>query len=442
MFKKLSPIQILVWGYITVVFVAAILFTLPISSSTGARQPFIDALFVSASGISTSGLSPVDIGSFYSFFGQIVLLILFQIGGISYTTFFVFIVYTLGIRLNLMDKIVVKESMAGAGFGNIFKFFRRVTVFTFIFELIGAVILACYWTREFSVSRSIYLGIFHSISAFCTAGFSLFPNGLMPYRGSTCVNLTIDFISIVGGIGFFVLYDLYTLCKKTVKNQYPRRLSVHSKLAIIVTIIVMLAGALVIFYSQDWSAGFTLKDKLLSSTFQSISASTTDGFNTLDIGLMSPTSLFMLILLMFIGASPGSTGGGIKTTTLWVVLLSMQAQLNGRDVNIFKRRISETAIKNAFSIFVWFVVILAVDIIVLTFTENASFLQILFESTSALGNAGLSMGITSRLTDIGKIALTITMFIGRVGPLAMGLFIVGRQKPLPFKYAQEEVFVG
>ena len=442
MTKKLTPIQVLVGGYILVVLTGTILLSLPIASSKGIHQPLVDALFVAVSGISTTGLTPVDIGSFYSLFGQIVLLIIFQIGGISYTTFFIFIMYTLGLRLNLVPKIVVKESMAGTTIGDIFKFFRRVAIFTFLFEFAGAVILALYWLNEFSISRSIYLGIYHSIAAFCTAGFGLFPDNLVSYQKNIGINWTINIVSLAGGIGFFVLYDLYTLCKKTIKREYPRRLSVHSKLAIIVTIVVILIGTLIVFSSEKWSSSLSLRDKLLGSSFQAISASTTDGFNTIDIGAMSPTSLFMLILLMFIGASPGSTGGGIKTTTLGVILLSIWAHLNKKDVNIFRRRISADTINSAFAIFSWFCIIMVIDVLILTFTENAPFLQIFFEIVSALGNTGLSTGITSKLSDIAKVMLTITMFVGRVGPLAIGFSLIGKPKPLLFRYAEEEVFVG
>ncbi|HHT9152752.1 MAG TPA: TrkH family potassium uptake protein [Candidatus Hypogeohydataceae bacterium YC40] len=439
---KLTPIQLLVLGYILVVLIGASVLTLPISTSSRKHEPFIDALFVATSGISTTGLSPVDVGSFYSLFGQMTLLVIFQIGGVSYVTFFIFIAYTLGLRPPLIHKLVAKEAIAGAEVADIFKFFKFVLIFTFLFEFAGAAILSIYWMHEFSVPRSIHLGIFHSVSGFCTAGFGLFPDSLESYRGSIIVNVTIFFLTILGGIGFFVLYDLYAKFKKFIKHEYPRELSVHTKLAIIVTAIILSIGFLVIFFSEKWSPEISLKDRILASFFQTINASTTTGFDTIDIAGMGSTALFMLILLMFIGASPGSTGGGIKTTTLGVIFASTLANLKKTYVNLFRKRIPDDTIHTAFAIFYLFSLVVVIDTLILTFTEDASFLQILFETVSALGNVGLSMGITSHLTVIGKILLTITMFIGRVGPLIVGLFLFGRPKHKGFEYVEAKIFVG
>ncbi|HHT9133059.1 MAG TPA: potassium transporter TrkG, partial [Candidatus Tripitaka californicus] len=205
-----TPIRLLVIGYAFTTLIIAALLTLPIASSKGVRQPFIDALFVATSGISTTGLTVVDIGSFYSLFGQIVLLIDFQIGGIGYMTFYVFLVYVFGMKLSLRMGLAGRESLQGASLAEGFaKFFTRVLIFTFSFEFIGAAILSSYWLRDFSVSHAIYLGIFHSVSAFSTAGFSPFPDSLMPYQDNITVNLVIDILSIIGGIGFYVLYDIF-----------------------------------------------------------------------------------------------------------------------------------------------------------------------------------------------------------------------------------------
>ncbi|MBI5574611.1 MAG: hypothetical protein HY919_08725 [Elusimicrobia bacterium] len=314
--RRITPVQLLVFGYAIITLVAAVLLSLSIASSKGTSQPFIDALFVAASGISTTGLTIVDIGSYYSLFGQIVLMIDFQIGGVGYMTFFVFLIYVLGTHLSLFDKITAKDSLSGVNLDNLYIFFKAVIIFTLIFELGGTIILALYWAHEFSILRSIYLGFYHSVAAFCTAGFSLFPTSLMPYQKSIITNVTVDIVSLAGGIGFFVLYDIYTVFKKIIKNEYPRGLSLHSKLTLVVNPIVVVIGMLVILLSENWDSFSNIGSKLLVSSFQSISASTTDGFNTVDIGVMSSGSLFVLILLMLIGASPGSTGGGFKTTTL------------------------------------------------------------------------------------------------------------------------------
>lgn len=441
--KKLTPIQLLVIGYALVVLVGALILTLHISSSEGISQSYIDAVFTTSSAISTTGLTVVDISSFYSLFGQIVVLLIFQIGGLGYMTFFVFFAYALGYKMSLAGRIIAKESLSGPTLGNLFNFFKSVVVFTLFFEGVGAIILSIFWVREYSALRAIYLGIFHSVSAFCTAGFSLFSNSFISYQKSPVINLFIPIICLAGGIGFFVLYDLYNWFRKTIKREKQRRLSVHSKLVLIVTLIVIPIGIAVVFFSEKWPASMSLVERLIYSTFQCISASTTTGFNTINIGTMNYTCLFMLILLMFIGASPGSTGGGIKTTTFGTIAKFIWAQLRGKkNINLFHRRIPTETINRAFSIFFLFILVVIIDTLILTLTEKTPFLQILFEVGSALGNVGLSTGITPTLSPIGKIVLSITMFIGRVGPLTIGFSLIGKPKPETFKYPEGEVFVG
>lgn len=357
--------------------------------------------------------------------------------------FYVLIAYLVVERISLATQLVGKESITGTRFSEFTKFFILVLIFTFSAEFIGAVILTTYWAREFSLPRAIYLGIFHSVSAFCTAGFGLFPDSLMSYQRSIVVNVVIDILSILGGIGFYVFYDVYKLTKKTIKRERPRQLSEHSKLAMLVTIIVLSVGSGVIFVSEKWPSSTTIGDRVLASSFQAISANTTDGFNTVVIGEMNHTSLFLIIILMLIGASPGGTAGGIKTTTLGIMFVTVWSMLRGRsDVNLFGKRVPEETIYRSFMILLLFVLVLAIDILVLTTTEKASFLPVLFETSSALGNTGLSTGITPNLSIVGKIFLTITMFIGRVGPVTIGFSFFGRRKPALFKYPEGEILVG
>jgi trk system potassium uptake protein TrkH len=442
--RVLTPYRVLVLGYALIVFLGAILLSLPVSSAKNQHQPFIDSLFVATSGISTTGLTPVNIGSYYTLFGQIVLLCIFQIGGVGYMTFVVFLTYVLRIQLPLTTRFVARESLAGSDLRMLEKFFFIVVGFTFIFEAAGAAVLTLFWSKEFPFAKALYLGIFHSVSVFCTAGFSVFSSGLTHYRDSIVVNLTIIIMSIVGGIGFFVLYDLCRFLAKVIKNERPRRLSVHAKITVIVTSAVMLAGTLIVLGAEKWPDNLRLSGRIMASVFQAVSASTTDGFNTIDIGAMTPICLTFLMLLMFVGASPGGTGGGIKTSTLGVVLCFLWSQLKGAEnrVNVFKREIPSSTVHKALGILTWFGIVAAVDMVILSATENASYLQIFFEAVSALGNTGLSTGITANLSTAGKIVLTITMFIGRVGPLTAGYFLVGRQEPLLYQYPAEDVLVG
>ncbi len=442
--RKATAFQILVFGYAAVTLIGATLLSLPISSAEGQHQPFVDSLFVATSGISTTGLSVVDIGSYYNLFGQIVLLCIFQIGGIGYMVFVICFAYLLEMDLPLIAKSVARESMPGADYKTLGRFFGSVAIFTAIFEVAGALLLTLFWQKEFPLSKAAYLGIFHSVAAFCTAGFGTFSDNLVRYKTSPLVNWTISIVSLAGAIGFIVLYDVCVYFLKVIKKQYPRRLSVHSRIALLVSSVVIGLGVAVIFIVENWPAEMTTGERLMASFFQSVSASTTDGFNTLDIGAMTPASLTYMMFLMFVGASPGSTGGGIKTSTFGLILVFLWSQLKTAktDTNIFKRKIPNDLVYKAFGIFAWFVVVLAADMLILSFTEKASYLQLLFETTSALGNTGLSMGITSQLTSVGKFVLTLTMFIGRIGPLAAGFFLIGKQRPVFCKYATETILIG
>lgn len=307
---KLTTFQSLLIGFILIILAGAFLLTLPIASDKSASQPFIDALFTATSAVTTTGLVVVDTGSFYSLFGQMVILILFQIGGLGYMIFIALIVLGLGGRLSLGSRMLLHESLSRTTSVDLIKFAKIIIIFTFLFEFIGALFLSLYWIHYFPLPQAVYSGIFHSVSAFCTAGFGLFSDSFSSYHGSVVLNLVIIVICIAGGIGFFVLYDLVTLFNKSIRRQNPRRLSVHSKFVLMLSVILMAIGTVVIFVSEKGLHVPFLGERLLTSAFQSISASTTTGFNTINIGAMTSTSLFTIIVLMFIGASPGGTGGG------------------------------------------------------------------------------------------------------------------------------------
>jgi trk system potassium uptake protein TrkH len=429
-------------GYAVITLSGALLLSLPISSVEGSRQPFLDALFVATSGISTTGLSVVDVGNYYSVFGQIVLLVIFQIGGIGYMGLVVLMLYLLGVKGSFRTSSVAKESLAGTSLESFKKFFLIVLAYTFAFESVGAISLALVWMREYTLRHSIGLGIFHSVSAFCTAGFSTFPENLMRYRQSTAVNITIICVSLAGGIGFFVLRDLTAHAVKVMRRLRPRRLTLHTKLVLITTSAVLVISTAMVFLLEDWPATSSIYQRLMDSAFQTVSASTTDGYNTIDIGKMSPTSLTALMSLEFIGASPGSTGGGIKTTTLAVLLIFLYSTLRRRKTNVFGREITDKCVHDALVIFLCFVLVSFLDILILTATEKASYAQILFEIFSALGNTGLSTGITSSLSNAARAVLTVTMFIGRVGPLSIGYALLSRAGNGSFRYPREDVYVG
>lgn len=439
-FTKVSPIQALVLGYVVIILAGSLLLRLPVSSSTGEPQEFIDALFTATSAVSTTGLVVVDTGQYYSFFGQVILLLLFQVGGLGYMAFVVLMIYALGRKLSLVSAVTLKESLSGVTLGNMKKYLKAVFVFTLLFEGAGALFLAVYWLPHFSVSRSVYLGVFHSVSAFCTSGFSLFSDSFSSYQTDGFIQLVLCTLSIAGGVGFIVLTDLTAYIQKRMRKARPCHVSIHTKLAILVSIMLMGTGAGVIFLSEG---NLPLQSRVYMSVFQSISASSTTGFNTTDIGALSITSLFMIIILMFIGASPGGSGGGIKGTAFGLTVLAVWAVLKGtEDVNVFNRRILPDTIWKSFSIALLAALWVAAVTMVLTVTEEQSFLAVLFEVVSAIGTVGLSTGITAGLTSMGKFLIIITMLIGRVGPLAIAFSLMGEPETVSFKYAEEEVFIG
>ena len=349
----------------------AILLSLPVSSAQGTSQPFLDALFVATSGISTSGLSPVDIGSYYSLFGQIVLLVIFQIGGIGYMSFIILTMYALGIKGSMRTSLVAKESLAGPNLHVLKGFFLSVLAYSFAFELVGATILAVFWMKEYPAAYSIYLGVFHSVSTFCTAGFGLFSDSLMKYRQSSLLNVTIVILSLAGGIGFFVLRDLTAFVASKLNGRRRFRLTVHTRLVLIVTTIVISVGTIVILFSEHWPSTMSAYDRTMTSVFQAVSASTTDGFNTIGIGTMGAASLTILMLLMFVGASPGSTGGGIKTTTFGLLFVLLWARFRKRQNNVLGTEMSERCIYDAVVVAFCFMLVALADSVILSITEKS-----------------------------------------------------------------------
>lgn len=441
LWRRLSPHQLLLIGYAVITLFGATLLSLPAATSSGEGQPFIDAVFLATSGISTSGLTVVDIGSYYSLFGQIVLLVIFQIGGLGYMGFVIVTMCLLGIRGSIRTGLVAKESMAGSEMHALRNFFGSVLIYSLAFEAAGAAVLAAYWAGEYPVLRACYLGVFHSISAFCTAGFGLFPDSLCGAGHSLVVNLTVIIVSLAGGLGFFVLRDLAALATAKARGKRAR-LTVHSKLVLGMTAVVVAAGTLVILLAGRWPAGMSGYQRVLASVFQSVSASTTDGFNTIDIGAMSAASLTFIMFLMFVGASPGSTGGGIKTTTFGLLLVLLWSRIRHRANNVFGREISERCLYDAVVVALVFALMAFADMIVLSITEKTSYLQTAFEIVSALGNTGLSMGITAGLSATAKVALIVTMFAGRVGILILALALFPRSPKATFRLAKEDVLVG
>lgn len=439
--RWLSPVQTLLVGFVLLALVGAFLLTLPLATQTGAPQPFLDALFMAMSAVSTTGLGVVGTGSYYTPFGQVIILILFQIGGLGYMTLIAFVTHLFGRKLSWHGGTLMETSMPVPSRGEMREFVVRAVIFTAFFEGAGTLLLTIHWLGEYSFLQALYQAVFHAVSAFCTAGFSLFDSGFNAYQNDAYFNLVINLISISGAVGFFVLSELHLLAGQFFRNMQADRLSIHSKLALLVLVTMIVGGTAVVYFSEGQPASWI--HRFQPASFQVISAASTTGFNTVDIGTMNDTSLVVILTFMFIGAPTGGTGGGIKSTTFAVILLFLWTVLRGRrDVNAFGRRLTTQTIIQSVAIALTAVFWLIFVVMVLTATEQASFLDIAFEATSALGTVGLSTGLTPQLSAAGKFIITITMFIGRVGPLTVAFAFFRKRAPAAFRYPPEEIFVG
>lgn len=432
----LSPPQTLALSFLTFIIIGGFLLKLPFATTTSIS--WLDALFTATSAITVTGLGVVDTGKDFTVFGQVVIMILIQLGGLGLMTFAILILMLLGKKIGLQQRVLIQEAFSQTSIGGLIRLVKILFVFTFTVEFIAFVILSIRWVPEFGWRFGMFTSLFHTISAFNNAGFSLWTENLSAYVGDPTVNLVITFLFITGGIGFTVVADLWG------KRKF-RLLSLHSKLMIIGTLLINIISLLLIFsleYNNPGTMGhFTLSEKLWASYFQAVTPRTA-GFNTIDIGNMTTTSIFYILLLMFIGAGSGSTGSGIKLTTFIVMILATFSFLKGKhETVIFRRTIKPLVILKALAVIVVSLSFIFLIIFTLTITEDASFIMIVFETISAFGTVGLSMGLTGDLSSLGKEAIMVMMFIGRIGPLTLA-FTLAKPKKANVRYPEDEVFTG
>jgi len=438
--NNISAPKVLLGGFAGVIILGTILLLLPFSTVESGSMGIIDAFFTATSAVCVTGLVVVDTGTYFTLFGQLVILLLIQIGGLGFMTIASIIAVVLGKRITLKERLLLQESLNQLSMQGIVKFTIKVILFSLIFEMVGATILALRFSKFFPWPRAIYYGFFHAISAFNNAGFDLMGNfsSLTGFREDYIVNFTVMGLIILGGLGFFVLVDIFN--KKKI-----RTLTLHSKLVLATSFLLILFGFLVSFIFE-FSGGFSdlsLPGKFLAALFQSVTTRTA-GFNTIEIPKLRMATQFFLIILMFIGASPGSTGGGIKTTTFASLILAVKGILKSEEEDvIFERTLNKEIIKKSIAVtFVslWIVIISTVS---LALTEHVTFLTLLFEATSAFGTVGLSLGITPHLSLAGKMTIIFTMFAGRVGPLTLVLALAEqKKKPVAIKYVEEKITIG
>ena len=428
-------------GYLAFLSLGTILLMLPISSASGNSLSFINALFTSVSAISGSGLVVVDTGSHFSLFGQAVILIFIQIGNVGYMLFFALAVIFFGGKLSIANKLMIKESVSYSTL-DLRVFIKKVFKYTLIIEFVCAVLLTIYWLRYFPFLGALKHGVFHSVSAFCTAGFSLFPNNLVSYGNSFYFSVIIILTSFAGACGFYVLYDVSLYVKSFIFRRRKNRLTVHTKTVLTVSISMIVIATAFMFVFESNEDTIMKDNRLLYSFFQSATAATTVGYNTVDVGKMNDSSLFMLVPVMFVGASPSGTGGGIKTTVFILMMLSLFAFIRDRkNINIYSRNIPSVIINRAFSIGLLAISWLFVSVLLISAFEDHPFISVLFEATSALGNIGLSAGITKELTSYSKVVLSFSMLIGRIGPLIVGYTLLGSPKPENYQYPEANILI-
>lgn len=439
---RIRPVQILALGFALVILVGSILLTLPIASNSGMRTNYIDALFTATSAVCVTGLVTLDTGTYWSYFGKTVIICLIQIGGLGFMSFATLIALILGKKITLQERLVMQEAMNTFSLQGLVRMARYILIFTFSIEAIGAVLLSIRFIPDYGIAKGIYFSAFHSISAFCNAGFDLIGDfrSLTPYAESGIIMLTIGFLIAIGGLGFSVWYELFNFRK-------TKRLSLHSKFVLAVTGILIFGGAIFMFLFEAGNpatiAPMSVKGKFLSSLFASITPRTA-GFNSISTTDMSPAGRFLTIIFMFVGGSPGSTAGGMKTATAGVLIMTIISVIRGREeTEIFERRISKDIVYKSLTIAVISITLVIAVSMILSITEvGASLEYIIYEATSAFGTVGLTLGLTTKLTTIGKLVIAFTMFCGRVGPLTIALAVARNCSGNTIRYPEDKILVG
>ncbi|AIM16165.1 Ktr system potassium transporter B [Bacillus sp. X1(2014)] len=438
---KINPAQTLSLGFFFLIILGTLLLMLPFATKDRHHLSFIDALFEATSAVCVTGLVVVDTQSTFTLFGQIVLMVLIQIGGLGFMTVAILIALFLGKNIGLKGRLMIQESLNQLSLEGMVRLVKFVVFFTLLIEGLGAVILAIRWSSDFGFPQSIFYGIFHSISAFNNAGFDIMGGfkSITGYVGDVTVILTLSSLLIIGGIGYTVIVDL-------LKKKSLRKLSLHSKLVLLVTLILNVLATILIFvleYNNPGTLGnLSFKDKLLGAFFHGV-VPRTAGFNSLNMPDLTLSTQFVTMFLMFIGGGSGGTAGGIKVTTFVILILAVWTLIRGRDeVNILGKRLPNDIIFRAFSITVYSTAIVSLVIFILTITEEAPLNMILFEVISAFATVGMSLGLTTELSPVGKILISLMMFIGRVGPLTIAFALARANKKLPYKYAEEKIMIG
>ncbi len=442
---RLNPPQVLAVGFLLMILAGAGLLCLPAASSSGQAMPFMDALFMAASATCVTGLSVLNPGIDLTAYGQLVLIGLVQIGGLGFMTIATLIALVFRRRITFRERLILQETMSQHSTEGIIRLVRKVVLYVIVIESLGALLLFSRFAFEMPLGQAAYFGAFHSISIFNNAGFDLFgaiqgrAGSLIHYVDDPFVNLIAMPLILLGGIGFIVIADLLDYRRK-------RKLSLHSKVVLFMTAVLVVVGAVVIFIFEFTNPAtlqpLDFSGKTFASLFQSIT-SRSAGMSTLDVGAMRQSTQFFMVIMMFIGAAPGSAGGGIKVTTFAILIGAMLSMIRGRqDIVFFRYRIAQDRVYKAITFSLLSFLLIVVSAMILSATENYSFLGILFETTSAYATAGISMGLTSHLTPFGQFMITLLMFVGRLGPVTLAFTLTPKVESEPFRYPEGKVTIG
>lgn len=450
--RFITPVNLPLLSFALLIIIGTILLMLP-AAANGPRLAPVDALFTATSATCVTGLVVVDTGSRLSLFGQWVVLVLIQCGGLGIMTFSTVLIMLMTGRFSFIQRSVIQDTFTHRPDTRLPSLVLHVVIFTLVLEAAGAALLFLRFSGMYHPGRALYFAVFHAISAFCNAGFGLYSQSLMDFSGDPLVSLTVALLIICGGIGFLVMLELKRVLFRSHKARRARRLSVHSKLVLTLTALLLTVGTLG-FLLYEWNnsmAGLSLPAKVMAAFFQSVTARTA-GFNTLNFGKMANVTLLFTILLMFIGAASGSTGGGIKVNTLGVLFALSRSRLRGEETtSIFRRTLTAETVGRAISVLVVAVIVIYAATMALTVSELGTtihaesrglFLELLFEVVSAFATVGLSVGVTSKLSTVGKLILVVVMFVGRLGPLSIAVALSGREPRSTIQYAEENVMIG
>ncbi len=448
--RNLTPVQIVVLSFIGVILIGAILLSLPFASKSGTYTNFLTSLFTSTSATCVTGLVVVDTFDHWSLFGQAIIILMIQIGGLGYMTIATFFLLFSGRRITLRQRFALKEGFNVYKLSGIVSLTRVVFFYVASLEFVGAVILTFRFLKEVNFPRALWMGLFHSVSSFCNSGMDIL-GGFKSFTGfvnDITINLVVMGLIVFGGIGFYVVAEVFSAIKEWLKEGTRRKFTLHTKIAFKFTLFLILLGAFILLLIE-WNNPNTMgvlpiRGKILSAFFQSITPRTA-GFNTLNIASLRPASQLLIILLMFIGGSPGGTAGGVKTTTFFIFFMLILSSFKQRTyVTAMGRSFKLNTLRKAIFIitFAIFIILFSTFLILINQGNEFTFMQVLFEVTSAFGTVGLTPGITPSLSNFSRVVIIATILVGRIGPLSFVLSIATRVKKKLPQLPEEEVAVG